>query len=79
MITKSIACVTFLKRNLIIQVVICININGQYLKHLRYADDIAIIESDLEELEGMLNEPNIESTKIGLKTNINKTKKLESE
>lgn len=51
-----------------------ININGQHLSHLRYADDIIIIANGLHELEIMLNKLNIKSKKVGLKMNTNKTK-----
>ncbi|KAH1015811.1 hypothetical protein HUJ04_007136 [Dendroctonus ponderosae] len=51
-----------------------INMNDQYLSHLRYADDIIIMTQDAIELDNMINELNEEFLKIGLKKNISKTK-----
>lgn len=51
-----------------------LNIDGMHLHHLRFADDIVLISTDLDELNIMLNELNEESRKIGLHMNLNKTK-----
>ncbi|CAG9834021.1 unnamed protein product, partial [Diabrotica balteata] len=44
-------------------------INGKYLNHLRYADDILLISSERQELELMLNELHEKSLQKGLKIN----------
>ena len=46
-----------------------ININGRFLNHLRFADDIVLIAPNLEQLEMMLLQLNAESQKVGLKMN----------
>jgi hypothetical protein len=51
-----------------------VNINGQYLNHLRFADDIVLIAPNLEQIELMLIELNEGSRKVGLKMNWSKTK-----
>ena len=51
-----------------------ININGEYLSNLRFADDIVIFVKDEEELRTMLLEINSACENIGLKMNISKTK-----
>ena len=51
-----------------------ININGKYLSHLRFADDIVLIALDLDQAQVMLQQLNEESSKIGLKMNLSKTK-----
>ena len=51
-----------------------LNIDGTHLHHLRFADDIVLISTDMDELNIMLNELNEESRKIGLRMNLNKTK-----
>jgi len=51
-----------------------VNINGRYLNHLRFADDIVLIAPDLQQLKLMLTELNEESKKVGLKMNWSKTK-----
>lgn len=53
-----------------------IKINGLYLNHLRFADDIVLISENLDELESMIQELKTASAKIGLEMNINKTKIL---
>ncbi|EYC18843.1 hypothetical protein Y032_0026g1397 [Ancylostoma ceylanicum] len=50
-----------------------ININGCYLNHLRYADDIVIFAHDAKELERMLQEMSENSDAVGLKINLSKT------
>jgi len=51
-----------------------ININGNRLSHLRFADDIVLISSDADEFEVMLQELKEASQKVGLKMNLQKTK-----
>ena len=51
-----------------------ININGKYLSHLRFADDIVLMTVDLNEAQIMLQQLNEESRKVGLKMNLSKTK-----
>ena len=53
-----------------------ININGEYLNHLRFADDIVIISETKEQLQGMLQELATESLKRGLRLNKGKTKTM---
>ena len=51
-----------------------IMIYGEYLTHLRFADDILLVSHDPLELQTMIRELNEESIKAGLKMNIKKTK-----
>ena len=51
-----------------------ININGSYLSHLRFADDIVILAKTPQELHEMIQELNEGSLKVGMKMNMNKTK-----
>ena len=51
-----------------------INVSGELLNHLRFADDIALIGNNGTEIEEMMNELNEESKKLGLKINFKKTK-----
>lgn len=51
-----------------------LNIDGTYLSHLRFADDIVLLSTDVQKLNTMLSELNEQSEKIGLKMNLNKTK-----
>ncbi|CAH2092277.1 unnamed protein product [Euphydryas editha] len=51
-----------------------ININGEHLSHLRFADDIVILAESLEELGIMLSDLNSASQRVGLKMNMDKTK-----
>ena len=44
-----------------------ININGEYLNHLQFADDIIIIKEKSEELQEILDDLNRESLKVGQK------------
>jgi ribonuclease HII len=53
-----------------------IQINGEYLNHLRFADDIVIISESKEQLQVMLQELATESKKRGLKLNKGKTKTM---
>lgn len=51
-----------------------ININGEYLSNLRFADDIVLIAVDLDQAQIMLQQLNEEASKVGLKMNLSKTK-----
>ncbi len=51
-----------------------ININGEKLSNLRFADDIGLLSHSLIELQDMINELQKESEKIVLKANMEKTK-----
>ena len=51
-----------------------INIDGENLNHLRFADDIVLISENPDELQAMLSDLNKESLKVGLKMNRSKTK-----
>src|ERR1700744_2591076 len=51
-----------------------ININGKFLNHLRFADDIILIAANLDQLQTMMNQLHQESSKISLKMNLSKTK-----
>jgi len=50
-----------------------ININGEKLSHLRFADDLILITNDLKEAQEMMSEPSLASREAGLKINIGKT------
>ncbi|RVE40503.1 hypothetical protein evm_014848 [Chilo suppressalis] len=51
-----------------------ININGEYLSHLRFADDVVLMAETLEDLNTMLEDLSSASQKVGLKMNMEKTK-----
>lgn len=51
-----------------------IKIDGKYLNHLRFADDIVLFSSDPAELTTMLQELRVVSEAVGLKMNLQKTK-----
>ena len=51
-----------------------ININGEYLNNLRFADDIVLFSESWEELQKMIEDLNRESRNVGLKMNMSKTK-----
>ena len=53
-----------------------ISINGKTLSNLRFADDIAVIANDIEELQRNLQELSVESSKRGLRINWTKTKMM---
>lgn len=55
-----------------------INIDGTFLNNLRFADDIVLINSDINELRSMIQQLNNASKKVGLAMNINKTKIMSS-
>lgn len=50
-----------------------INIDGEKISHLRFADDIVLISEDVREAQNMLNILNKKSEEIGLKINTGKT------
>ena len=54
-----------------------IKIAGRNINHLRYADDTLMAESE-EELNSFLMKVKVESEKVGLKLNIQKTKMMAS-
>lgn len=51
-----------------------INIDGEYLSHLRFADDIVITTDSFSEAQQMLTEIKLASENIGLNINFEKTK-----
>ena len=51
-----------------------ININGEHLSNLRFAEDIVLFAGSEEELEKMLEELNREGMKDGMKMNKKKTR-----
>ena len=53
-----------------------INIDGERLLNLRFADDITIFEDNSTSLQEIMNELNEKGLKVGLKINIEKTKVL---
>ncbi|GBP81972.1 LINE-1 reverse transcriptase homolog [Eumeta japonica] len=50
-----------------------ININGRYLSHLRFADDIVLLSESTNQLQEMINTLHEESRKVGLEINLTKT------
>ena len=51
-----------------------IKIAWRNISNLRYADDITLMEESEEELKNLLMKVKVESEKVGLKLNIQKTK-----
>ena len=51
-----------------------IQIAGRNINNLRYADDTTLMAESEEELKSLLMKVNVESEKVGLKLNIQKTK-----
>ena len=51
-----------------------IKITGRNINNLRYADDTTLIAESEEELKSLLMKVKVESEKVGLKLNIQKTK-----
>ena len=51
-----------------------IKIAGRNINNLRYADDTTLMAESVEELKGLLMKAKVESEKVGLKLNIQKTK-----
>ena len=55
-----------------------IKIAGRNINHLRYADDSTVMAESEEELKSLLMKVKVESEKVGLKLNIQKTKIMAS-
>ena len=55
-----------------------IKIAGRNINHLRYADDTTLMIESEEELKSLLMKVKVESEKVGLKLNIQKTKIMAS-
>ena len=55
-----------------------IKIAGRYINNLRYADDTTLMAESEEELKNLLMKVKEESEKVGLKSNIQKTKIMAS-
>ena len=55
-----------------------IKISGRNINHLRYAEDTTLMAESEEELKSLLMKVKQESSKVGLKLNIQKTKVMES-
>ena len=55
-----------------------IKIAGRNLNNLRYADDITLMAESEEELKSLLMKVKVDSEKVGLKLNIQKTKIMAS-
>ena len=55
-----------------------IKIAGRNINNLRYADDTTLMAESEEELKSLLMKVKVESEKVGLKHNIQKTKIMES-
>ena len=55
-----------------------INIAGRNINNLRYADDTSLMTQSEEELKSLLMKVKVESGKVGLKLNIQKTKIMAS-
>ena len=53
-------------------------IAGGNINNLRYADDTTLMAESEEELKGLLMKVKVESEKVGLKLNIQKTKNMAS-
>ena len=55
-----------------------IKIAGRTINNLRYADDTTLMAENEEELKSLLMKVKVESEKVGLKLNIQKTKIMAS-
>ena len=55
-----------------------IKISRRNINHLRYADDTTLMAESEEELKSLLRKVKVESEKVGLKVNIQKTKIMAS-
>ena len=55
-----------------------IKISGRNINNLRYADDTTFVAESEEELKSLLMKMKVESEKVGLKLNIQKTKIMAS-
>ena len=50
-----------------------LRVNGKYLNNLRFADDIVLIETSLDDMITMIKDMNKASENIGLRLNNNKS------
>ncbi|CAK1598040.1 unnamed protein product [Parnassius mnemosyne] len=50
-----------------------LNINGNYLSHLRFADDLVLLSESSTQLQNMIDSLNTASKQVGLETNLSKT------
>ena len=55
-----------------------IKLSGRNINNLRYADDTTLMSESEEELKSLLMKVKVESEKVGLKLNIQKTKIMAS-
>ena len=55
-----------------------IKIAGRNINNLRYADDITLLAESEEELKSLLMKVKVESEKVGLKLNLQKSKIMAS-
>ena len=55
-----------------------IKVSGRNINNLRYVDDITLMAESEEELKSLLLKVKVESEKVGLKLNIQKTKIMAS-
>ena len=55
-----------------------IKISGRNINHLRYADDTTLMAESEEKLKSLFVNVKVESEKVGLKLNIQKTKIMAS-
>ena len=55
-----------------------IKIAGRNINNLKYADDTTLMAESEEEIKGLLKKVRVESEKVGLKLNIQKTKIMAS-
>ena len=53
-----------------------INVDGENLRNLRFADDVALFNEKAKQMEKYLNSLNSESLKVGLKIHTGKTKNM---
>ena len=56
-----------------------INIDGEHLSHLIFADDIVLVAKSPEELESMLTDIHLASKPVGLSINLSKTQVMLNE
>ena len=54
-------------------------VDGEYLSHLRFADDIVLIANNPAELQELISDLNAASNEVGLKMNLAKTKAMYNE
>ena len=55
-----------------------IKITGRYINNLKYADDTTLMAESEQKLKSLLMKVKVESEKVGLKLNIQKTKIMAS-